>query len=122
MSDERRAEIEAVLREYTALGPNDQRFVAEAILDRLRDARGDDEAGRLSAREVIEALENGYHPQNPTQMHPADLIVKHFKLDGHEGLRDIRSPRGEDQDDEGDKPGFHHYYGLTDDDYRGQMQ
>lgn len=38
-------------------------------------------------RDVIEALEEAYHPQNPSQMHPADFVTKRFKGDGNEGLR-----------------------------------
>jgi hypothetical protein len=41
-------------------------------------------------RDVIEALENGYHPQNPSVMHPADFVTLRFGGEGHEGLRDLR--------------------------------
>lgn len=40
--------------------------------------------------EVVDVLEAGYQPQNPTAMHPADYVTKHFKLDGHENLEDRR--------------------------------
>ena len=35
---------------------------------------------------VVESLERGYHPQNPTNAHPADWITKRFLMPGHEGL------------------------------------
>lgn len=35
---------------------------------------------------VVESLERGYHPQNPTNAHPADWITKRFEMPGHEGL------------------------------------
>ena len=44
---------------------------------------------RVALQEVVQALEGGYHPQNPSSMHPADYITLHFNLPGHEGLRAI---------------------------------
>lgn len=46
-------------------------------------------------REVVEALEEGFHPQNPSGMHPADYVRLHFKLDGHEGLRNFAASETE---------------------------
>jgi hypothetical protein len=43
----------------------------------------------LRATDVLSELRDGYHPQNPSRMHPADFVTSRFELDRHEGLRDV---------------------------------
>jgi hypothetical protein len=44
---------------------------------------------RRALNDVLVALGEGYNPQNPSAMHPADYVTLRFKLPGHEGLRDV---------------------------------
>lgn len=37
--------------------------------------------GKVDLAVVVDVLEQAFHPQNPTDRHPADVIEHHFKLD-----------------------------------------
>ena len=71
---------------HDAHDPHVYQRIAEAVVDE-------------TLAVVMEALERGYHAQNPTGMHPVDYLTKRLELDGHEGFRTLVTASTEEQDD-----------------------